>query len=85
MPKTNLFKEGVLTGIEQGRETGRREARAELKPLIEAVVDTLLMFEDIKKARELPPFANVANQYIAMGNQLRRLLETTGLRAELKL
>ncbi len=41
----------------------------------EALRDAIFMFEDIKKARELPPFAIVQNQYIALGKKLRELFE----------
>jgi len=65
-----------------GFEAGRRDARRELKPLVEAVWDAVLMFEDIRKARELPPMAQATAQYIAMGNQLRRLLDLSGLKGD---
>ena len=63
-----------------GYDAGRREARKELAPLVEAVLDTLLMFEDINKARQLPGYGNVVAQYIATGKQLRKLLDDSGLR-----
>jgi hypothetical protein len=65
---------------DEAYDAGHRAARRELAPLVEAVLDALLMFEDIKKARELPAYGNVQAQYIAMGNQLRRLLDISGLR-----
>lgn len=67
-----------------GLKDGRRNAREELAPLVEAIMDTLLMFEDINKARQLPAYGNVVAQYIAMGKQLRRLLDASGLKQEHK-
>jgi hypothetical protein len=37
------------------------------------------MFEDIANARQLPPTAQAVQQYVAMGKQLRRLLDLSGL------
>jgi len=68
--------------FEDGFEAGRRHARRELQPLVEAAYDAAAMFEDIRKARELPAYGNVIGQYIAMGTQLRRLLALSGLRRE---
>jgi hypothetical protein len=71
-----------MDAYEEHWHDSRRAARKELKPLIEAVWDAVLMFEDIKKARELPATAQAVQQYVAMGNQLRRLLDITGLKDE---
>jgi hypothetical protein len=68
--------------FENGWRAGHHHARAEMAPLVEAIMDTLLMFEDIDKARQLPAYGNVAAQYIAMGKQLRRLLDASGLKQE---
>ena len=65
---------------DDGFDDGRKAARRELKPLVEAINDAVFMFEDIKKARELPAFGNAQAQYVAMGNQLRRLLDLSGLK-----
>jgi len=74
-----------MSAYDEEWDASRRAARRELKPLIEAVVDALLMFEDIEKARQLPAYGNVVAQYVAMGKQLRRVLDATGLRSELSL
>jgi len=74
-----------MNAYDEEWDAARRAARRELKPLIEAVVDALLMFEDIEKARELPAYGNVVAQYVAMGKQLRRVLDATGIRSELSL
>jgi hypothetical protein len=58
---------------------GKEEARLELAPLVEAIKDTIFMLKDIENARQLPAFAQVQQQYIAMGKQLERLLELSGL------
>jgi hypothetical protein len=70
----------MQSAYEDGCDDGRKHARRELKPLIEAVQDAIFMFEDIAKARELPAYGNVVAQYVAMGNQLRRLLDLSGLK-----
>jgi hypothetical protein len=71
-----------MDAYEQHWDASRRAARQELKPLVEAVWDAVLMFEDIRKARELPATAQAVQQYVAMGNQLRRLLDLSGLKGE---
>jgi len=43
--------------------------------LIEAIHDAIFMFKDIEKARELPPYANVQAQYVALGKKLEKLLK----------
>jgi len=75
--KNDLF----LTRAE-GFAAGRAQQREELRPLVTAITDALLMFEDIEKARQLPAYGNVVAQYIATGKQLRRLLAASGLKAE---
>jgi hypothetical protein len=45
---------------------------------IELLIDAMIMFEDIQKARELPPFANAQQQYIAMGKSIRLFLKDEG-------
>ena len=42
--------------------------------LLTAIRDAIFMFKDIEKARQLPPFANVQQQYVAAGRELERLL-----------
>lgn len=69
-----------MCAYDEAFDAGRRQARRELKPLVEAISDAVFMFEDIKKARELPAFGNAQAQYVAMGNQLRRLLDLSGLK-----
>lgn len=61
---------------------GKEEARRELAPLVEAINDAIFMLQDIEKARELPPTAFAHQQYIAMGKQLERLLELSGLESD---
>ena len=68
-----------MTQWTDGFEAGERDARRKLKPLVEAINDTIFMFKDIEKARELPPFADVQKQYVAMGHQLERLLQISEL------
>jgi hypothetical protein len=68
-----------MDAYEEAFEAGRRDRSRELAPLAEAVTDALLMFKDIEKARELPAFADVQRQYVAMGRQLERLLAMSGL------
>lgn len=68
---SDLFNEGF--------DLGHRAARAELAPLVEAIKDALLMFEDIEKANQLPATAQALNQYVTMGKQLRRLLKLSKL------
>jgi hypothetical protein len=70
----------MSSDYDAGRKAGRDELRRDLQPLVTAVQDTLLMFEDIRRARQLPPYGNVVEQYIAMGKQLRRLLDASGLK-----
>ena len=65
-------------------EAGRRDARRELAPLTEAIIDALIMFKDIERARSLPPLTNATEQYIAMGRQLERLLDLSGLKGMVK-
>jgi hypothetical protein len=62
-----------------GFDAGRRDARRELKPFAEAVRDAVYMFEQIAAARQLPATAQATQQYVAMGKQLRRLLDLSGL------
>lgn len=57
-----------------GFDDGVKTARGELAPLVDAIRDVIFMLKDIEKARELPPFAQAQQQYIAMGKQLDRLL-----------
>lgn len=57
-----------------GFDDGVRTTRGELAPLVDAIKDTIFMLKDIEKSRELPPFAQAQQQYIAMGKQLERLL-----------
>ena len=62
----------------QGRLLGRPQGtERELKPLLEATHDAMLMLKDIKKARELPPFAQA--QCVALGERLEKLLDDNGL------
>ena len=68
-----------MTQWQNGFNAGTIQARAELAPLVEAVRDAIIMFKDIEKARELPPTAQVQQQYIAMGKQLERLLVMSAL------
>jgi hypothetical protein len=63
----------------EGYDDGAKTARGELAPLVDAIRDVIFMFKDIEKARELPAFGNVVQQYIAMGKQLERLLELSKL------
>ena len=60
-------------------DAGKRRRDRELAPLIEAIQDAAFMFKDIEKARELPAYAEVQKQYVAMGKQLERLLKAFGL------
>lgn len=48
----------------------KNDARA-----IELLKDAMIMLEDIKKARQLPAFAHVQNQYIALGREIREFLK----------
>jgi hypothetical protein len=57
-----------------GFDDGVKTARGELAPLVDAIKDTIFMLKDIEKARELPAYGQVHQQYIAMGKQLERLL-----------
>ena len=66
--------------FEEGFWAGRKDQRRALVPLVEAIQDALLMFKDIEAARRLPPFAQAHIQYIAMGKQLERLLDLSGLK-----
>jgi len=50
----------------------KKENEAEF---IEAVRDAIFMLKDVKRARELPPYAAVQLQYIALGNKLEQLLK----------
>jgi hypothetical protein len=43
--------------------------------LTEVIRDAIFMFKDIEKARELPPYADVQKQYVAMGRLLEALLK----------
>jgi hypothetical protein len=61
-------------------DAGARAALKKLAPLADAIHDTILMFEDIANARQLPPTAQAVQQYVAMGKQLRRLLDLSGLK-----
>lgn len=45
------------------------------KELIEAINDAIFMFKDIEKARQLPPYAEVQHQYIALGHRLEKLMK----------
>lgn len=63
----------------EGFDDGRKTARGELAPLVDAIRDAIFMFKDLEKARELPAYGNVIQQYIAMGKQLERLLLVSGL------
>ncbi len=65
--------------FEEGFESGQRTERRRIAPLLEAVADAIYMLEHIKEARQLPPFAEVQNQYIAMGTQLKRIVQSLEL------
>jgi hypothetical protein len=64
----------------EGYDAGHRAARQELTPLADAILDALLMFKDIEKARQLPATAHAVQQYVSMGRQLERLLALSKLR-----
>ena len=64
----------------EGWEKGRRDTMRQLAPLTEAILDALVMFKDIEKARNLPSYPDVLGQYVAMGKQLERLLDLSGLK-----
>ena len=66
--------------FEEDFDAGKREALRELQPLVDAISDAIFMFNDIAKARQLPPTAQAQNQYVAMGKQLERLLTLSGLK-----
>lgn len=65
-----------------GYKAGKRDARQDLQLLVQAVEDTIFMFSDIEKARQLPPFAQAWQQYVAMGRVLRCALAQSGLKQE---
>lgn len=76
-----IQKKGLIMSdmYDEGFKDGERAARRELKPLAEAIADAVLMFQDIERARALPPTAQALQQYVAMGKQLQRLLQLSGL------
>ena len=72
-----LWEDEELRNI--GRLDGLCEAHSKSAPLVQAIRDAIFMFEDIEKARQLPAYGNVVAQYVAMGKELRRQLEQSGL------
>ena len=46
---------------------------------IELLKDASFMLEDIRKARELPGFAHVQQQYVALGREIREFLTDEGV------
>lgn len=42
--------------------------------LREAINDAIVMFKDIKRAHNLPAYANVQAQYVALGERLEKLM-----------
>lgn len=41
----------------------------------ELLTDAMIMLEEIKRNRNMPPFAQAQNQYIALGREIRKYLE----------
>lgn len=39
-----------------------------------ALLDAAVMFENIERNRNMPPFANTLQQYVAMGRSIKKLL-----------
>jgi hypothetical protein len=64
------FTDGYDAGVKAERKANCERAA----PLLEAVNDAVIMFENIERNREMPPFAQTQQQYVALGKELRRLM-----------
>jgi hypothetical protein len=52
------------------------KAEADLPPRAkELLVDAMVMLKEIEKARELPPFAQAQQQYVALGREIEAYLK----------
>jgi hypothetical protein len=51
------------------------EALSLLKASLKHLVDCMIMFEDIERARELPPTAQARAQYVAKGREIRAFVK----------
>ncbi len=53
-------------------DAGYKAAKAKY---VEVLTDVMVMFEEIERNRNLPPFAHTQQQYVAMGRIVRKLLK----------
>lgn len=45
---------------------------------ISLLKDAMVMLEEVQKARELPPYARVHMQYVALGREIKAFLKAEG-------
>ncbi len=53
-------------------DAGYAKAKAKY---VDILTDVMFMFENIETARQMPPTAQVVQQYVAMGRLVRKLLK----------
>lgn len=70
----------VSEAYQKGRADARVDEQMAMSPLHDEIISAIHMFKCIEINREMPAFANIQQQYVAMGKQLEAVFyQCTGL------